>query len=53
MAGLIDFEDFLDPSDYLVGRRIRWLIQVDNAVLLKHVNRPVRGRVAAWQRSEV
>ena len=53
VTGLVDFEDFLDPSDDLVGGWIRGLVEVDHTVLLEDVDGPVGGRVSAWQRREV
>ena len=53
MTSLVDFEDFLDPSDDLVGGWIRGLVEVDHTVLLEDVDGSVGGRVSARQRREV
>ena len=53
MTSLIDFEDFLDPSDNLVGGWIGWLVQVDDAVLFEDFNGSVGWRVATGEWCEV
>ena len=53
VASLVNLQDFLDPSDDLVGRGVGRLVKVDHTVLLEHVNGAGRGRVAAGKGREV
>jgi len=53
VTGFVDLQDFLDPSNDLVGRWVRWLVKVDNTVGLKNINGTVSGGVAAREGSEV
>jgi len=43
MACLFDLEDLFHPSDDFMGRRVRGLVEVDNTVVLEHVNGAVGG----------
>ena len=53
MAGFFNFKDFFNPGDDLVGGWVRRLVKVDHTVVLEHVNRAVRGRVATRKGREV
>ena len=50
---LLHLENLLDPSDYLMRRRIGWLVQVYDSIVLEDVDGSLRGRVAARQWREV
>jgi len=43
MACFFDLKDLFDPSDDFMRRRIRGLVEVDNTVVLEHVNGTVGG----------
>jgi hypothetical protein len=53
MAGLVDLKDFLYPSNNLVRRWVRWLVKVDDTVLLEGLDWSVERRVSTREWSEV
>ena len=42
VASLVDFENFLDPSDDFVRGWVRWLVEVDHTILLQDVDWAIR-----------
>jgi len=53
VTSFVNLQDFLDPSDDLMGGWVGWLVEVDNTVLLEDINGTVSGRVSARKGSEV
>lgn len=53
VARLLNLEDLFYPSDDFVGRGIGRLVQVDDTVVLKNIDGPLCGGVAARQGREV
>ena len=53
VTSLVNLQDFLDPSDDLVGGGVGGLVEVNDTVLLKDVDGAVRGGVSAGKGSEV
>lgn len=53
MTSLFDFKDLLNPSDDLVGGRVRRLIKIDDTVVLEHVDGALSGRISARKWCEV
>ena len=53
VACLLNLEDLFDPSDDFVRRGVGRLVQVDDTVVLKNVDGPLCGGVAAGQGREV
>ena len=52
MTSLFDFEDLFNPSDDLVGGRVRRLIKIDDTIVLEHVDGALSGRISArkWRK---
>ena len=53
VACFVDLEDFLDPGDHFVTARVRWLVQVDDAVGLQHVNGAICWRISTGEGRKV
>ena len=53
MTRLFDLQNSLNPSNDLMGRWVRWLVEVDDSILLKDVNWSVQWRVSTWKWGEM
>lgn len=53
MSSLLNLENFLDPGNYLVGAGVRWLVKIDDSVVLKNVNRSGNRRMSFGKRGEM
>lgn len=53
MTSLFNLENFLDPSNYLVGAGVRGLVKIDDSVLLKNINRSSNRGVSFGERGEM
>ena len=53
VASLLNLKDLLHPGNDLVGGGVGGLVQVDDSVVLEHVDGPVGGRIAAREGREV
>ena len=53
MSGLLDLKNSLNPGNNLVGGWVRWLIEVNNTVLLKNIDWSVQRRVSTWKWGEM
>ena len=53
MSGLFNLKNSLNPGNNLVGGWVRWLIEVNNTVLLKNIDWSVQRRVSTWKWGEM